>query len=341
MTKYISLVSPSTNNELFLKKRKWILNFARDDQNSGFVELRKILYSLDIKIHTNDFFNRKKIVPDLELHFVRSYPVKKDMLSYLFLPEAKEIIPKNDIAKLKKKYHKIFCQYDKYIDNKKIFKLNYPYHLNFNRNQKSFERRSFSCIISSNKNLVKNVKNNLYPLRFNLIKWYEKYNLDFLNVYGSGWNLPPKKSGVFGRFLNFLNKLGFCKFYYSIPENYVGTIKSKNKILSNYKFSFCFENCEIDGYFSDIIFDSMNAGAIPVYMGSKSVNKYIPKNCFINARKFENFDALHEYLLSINKNDYSKYIYNIKKFYNSKKSGVFKKKLFISTLLNHFSIDLN
>jgi hypothetical protein len=338
MNKFISLLSPSTNDDLFKKKRKWILDFYRDDNNKGFVDLRKELKKNHIEIHTNDFY--RKINPDLEMHFTRSYDVNSNIISYLFLPEAREIIPENDINNLKKRYYKIFCQYDRYVDNKKVFKLNYPYNLHFYSKQKKFNQRNFACIITSNKNLIKDTENNLYPKRYSLIKWYEKNYFKFLHSYGEGWNEPPKKTNLLGRVINYINKLGFYKIYYKKPKNYLGSIASKKKILINYKFSFCFENCSIDGYFSDIIFDSMNAGSIPVYLGSQNVTKYIPQNCFINFRNYDNFESLHKYLISFDENDYLKYIFNIKKFYRSSKSNVFKNDLFLKTLKKHLIEDL-
>jgi hypothetical protein len=49
MTKFISLVSPTTNDDLFKKKRKWILDFYRDDNNKGFVDLKNELKKITLK----------------------------------------------------------------------------------------------------------------------------------------------------------------------------------------------------------------------------------------------------------------------------------------------------
>jgi hypothetical protein len=84
----------------------------------------------------------------------------------------------------------------------------------------------------------------------------------------------------------------------------------------------------------------MNAGSIPVYLGPQNATKYIPQNCFINFANFDDFESLHKYLVSLDENDYLKYIFNIKKFYRSSKSNVFKNDLFLKTLKKHLIKDL-
>jgi hypothetical protein len=178
------------------------------------------------------------------MHFTRSYNVNSNIISYLFLPEAREVIPENDINNLKKKYHRILCQYDRYINNKKVFKLNYPYNLHFYSKQKKFSQRNFACIIASNKNLIKDTVNNLYPKRYALIKWYEKNYFKFLHSYVEGWNEPPKKTNLLGRVINYINKLGFYKIYYKKPKNYLGPIVSKKKFSLIINFLFVFKTVQ-------------------------------------------------------------------------------------------------
>ena len=48
-------------------------------------------------------------------------------------------------------------------------------------------------------------------------------------------------------------------------NNNVGIIKNKILFLSNYKFSIAMENSEGDGYLSEKIIDSFEAGTIPIY----------------------------------------------------------------------------
>ena len=55
---------------------------------------------------------------------------------------------------------------------------------------------------------------------------------------------------------------------------------------------------------------------------------------------YEKIESLHKYLTSLDENDYLKYIFNIKKFYRSRKSNVFKNDLFLKILKKHLIKDL-
>ncbi len=340
LNRLISIQSDTSSDELFTKNRKWISNFFKDDGNLGFINLRKKLAENNIFIKNHDYF-KSQDNPNIEIHFTKTYKRKFNCIQYLLLPEAKEIIKNNDLNKLRIHYDKIFCQYDDYVDNKKIFKLYYPYDLNISSNINPFNNRKFACIITSNKNLKFNTRNNLYPFRYELIRWYEKNRENKLECFGMDWNMPMRKTGYFGRIFNFINKHGFYNLYYKAPKNYMGIVNSKKEILSNFKFAFCFENCSIDGYLSDIIFDSMNTLTVPIYLGPKNTSEYLPESCFINYRNFKNLEELDKYLDSIDKKKYEEYVNNIFSFYKSTKSEVFKINSFINTLVDNIKIDLN
>ncbi len=340
LNKLISIQSETNSDDLFKNNRKWISNFLKDDKNLGFVNFKKKLEESNIIIRNHSNI-KSQSNPEIEIHFAKTYKKKFNCIQYLLLPEAKEIIKKNDLNKLKFAYDKIFCQYDDYIDNEKIFKLYYPYDLNISDKLVPFNDRKFACIITSNKNLKFDTKNNLYPFRYKLIKWYERNRQNKLESFGIDWHLPMKKTGYLGRVLNFINKSGFYKLYYKSPKNYMGLVKSKKETLSNFKFAFCFENCSINGYLSDIIFDSMNTLTVPIYLGPKNINDYLPESCFINFRNFKNFEELDRYLNNIDKKKYEEIINNIFSFYKSVNSEVFKMNSFINILVSSIKKDLN
>ena len=337
--KLISIETDTKTDDLFTENRKWISSFSKDDGNLGFVTLKKKLEQENIFIKNFDYFKLQS-KPDIEIHFAKKFKKKFNCKQYLLLPEAKEIIKENDLNKLKFFYDKIFCQYDEYVDNKKIFKLYYPYDLNISDKTIDYKSRRFCCIITSNKNLIFNSKNNLYPIRYETIRWYEKNTKNFLDCYGLYWHLPMKRTGYFGRLLNFINKSGIYKLYYKAPINYKGIVESKKQILKNYKFAFCFENCSIDGYLSDIIFDAMNNLSVPVYLGPKNVKQYVPESCFIDFRNFKNLEDLNKYLESIDENKYYEFISNIYSFYKSNSSEIFKMNSFINILSRNLKEDI-
>ena len=65
-------------------------------------------------------------------------------------------------------------------------------------------------------------------------------------------------------FINILNKYKKVDMGGRYNNN-VGKIKNKILFLSNYKFSIAMENSEGDGYLSEKIIDSFEAGTIPIY----------------------------------------------------------------------------
>ena len=76
---------------------------------------------------------------------------------------------------------------------------------------------------------------------------------------------------------------------------------------------FDIENSYLDGYITEKIFNVLFSKSIPIYSGSKIIENFINKNCFVNMidNKLEGcMDKIKE--LNTNEEMYNKYI-NIKK----------------------------
>lgn len=321
------------NNKIFLPNRNWIYNFKKDDKNIGFSLLKKKLNESGIYISTQESF--RNITPDICIHFANYYNIQ-GKINYLLLPEHILIIPENEYKIKSNFYNKVFCQYDKYIDNKKIFKLNYPFTINPNKDVNFKKRKIFSCLIASNKS--SKVKSNkiLYQKRFEIIKWFEQNQNKLFNLYGIDWNYPPKKNGLEGRIINFLYK----KFNFSNSlKTYKGTTKNKSNVLLKSKFTFCIENIEEDGYISDIIFDAFNNGSIPIYLGPLNIKNYIPEKSFINLRNFTNFKDLFIFLKNYSESQYNQAYSELEKKIK-KINKDFSNESFVNILLKNILNDL-
>ena len=85
----------------------------------------------------------------------------------------------------------------------------------------------------------------------------------------------------------------------------------------------------------------MNNLTVPIYLGPKNINEYLPETCFINYRNFKNLEELDKFLNNVNKKQYENYINNIFSFYNSINSDVFKMNSFINILISNIKEDLN
>lgn len=60
----------------------------------------------------------------------------------------------------------------------------------------------------------------------------------------------------------------------------------KVKVLSNYKFYLAFENSQVEDYVSEKVYESLFAGAVPIYRGAPGISNFMPGNhSFIDANR--------------------------------------------------------
>ena len=127
-----------------------------------------------------------------------------------------------------------------------------------------------------------------------------------LTLYGYGWdnlsNLPKYYS----------KKLKILFLEYPPKE-----CKEKIPTLRQYKFSLCYENAAYAGGVSEKIIDCIVAGVVPIYLGAFDIENYIPKNVFIDARKFSTNDDLYNHLLKLTDIEILEIINSGRKFLSS------------------------
>lgn len=176
-------------------------------------------------------------------------------------------------------------------------------------------------IVNANK-IPKNFKNELYGERIKALIELKKYIS--VELFGKGWGSWKKRASYRPIFLK--NR----KF---ILESYKGEIESKFDILSKFEFSLCFENMLMTGYITEKIFDCFFVGTIPIYLGETNIENSIPNNCFIDARKFNNYKEIAEYILSLSTDEIEEYRSNVRKFMLSDKYlNVFSPRAFVEHL---------
>jgi hypothetical protein len=263
-------------------------------------------------------------------------PILKKFLKFkkkliLVANESEAIYPENFKKKNHKHFDKVFTWKDDLIDNKKYFKFyqgfetkkNLPKLIRYSK-KVIYKKKKLCCLISGNK--IINYNKTLYPLRLEIIKWFEKnYPLDF-DLFGIDWD---KRFFVGPKILRIFNRISFlCRFFSYKFKCYRGIISplqsNKIKILRNYKFSFAFENAYgFRGLISEKIFDCFFSLTVPIYLGASNIAKYVPRNCFIDFRDFKNFNEMFLFLKNMTEEDYYKYLKNINFFLKSKKFNVF------------------
>ena len=86
-------------------------------------------------------------------------------------------------------------------------------------------------------------------------------------------------------------------------NNVGGPVRDKLEFLSNYKFSICFENSKTQGYISEKLSDSFEAGTIPIYYGDDTVLELLNNRSYIHVRDENEFDEKIELIKKIDQND--------------------------------------
>lgn len=137
--------------------------------------------------------------------------------------------------------------------------------------------------ILKNNNYKEFSSQELHDKRLEYIEFFGKRSL--MDLYGRGWN-------------NISNlPIHWQKRLRDILINLKPTeIQDKYNLIKNYKFSLCIENISFPGYITEKIIDSLKSGVIPLYLGASDISFFIPSNCFIDLRSFDNFDNLIKFL---------------------------------------------
>lgn len=104
-----------------------------------------------------------------------------------------------------------------------------------------------------------------------------------IDLYGRGWDRWWSRSNLW---------IPYWKNRKNILSIYKGVSQSKYETLSNYHFSLCFENMEMQGYVTEKIFDCFYAGTIPIYLGAKDISDLVPKDSFIDFRDYASWNEM-------------------------------------------------
>lgn len=104
--------------------------------------------------------------------------------------------------------------------------------------------------------------------------------------------------------------------------------KHKMDLISNYKFSMCYENSVTPGYHTEKLFQGKIAGNIPIYYGDKTVEIDFNKKCFINATEISD-EELVQIIKDIDTNEsLYKTIFN---------EPLFEKKITLDSIISFFT----
>jgi hypothetical protein len=208
----------------------------------------------------------------------------------VFLWEPPTVEPHGYEPEMLNRFGKVFTWADDLVDNKHIFKFYYPVLTPKTEDIPPFEEKKFCSLFATR--LCSKHPQELYSEREKAIRFYEDKPDEF-DLYGNNW--------------------GKRKY-----NNWRGRAADKLGTLKQYKFCICYENMrDFNGYITEKIFDAFAAGCVPVYWGAPNVTKWIPEECFIDRRKFSSDQEIYDYLKSITKEEYERYLESADEFLKS------------------------
>ena len=317
-------------NELFSENS----NLNRDQQSSPFIFLREKLRSRGISVNTADYLLNNKLAGAVNIYsslgIIENY---RSLISsggvYMqsfYILEPPIISPHlyREIDHLTKYFKQVYVfniegtGYERCFDRQRnLRKMFYPQaRSNIIENLWMNKDRDFMTMINSNKTASLNLqlKRGQKPLSLRIIlnnysnvnELYseriraavELNNMCSVDLYGFGWD-----SSLYQTIRKILGSNAFPHMYWKnrklIKAMYKGRAESKYETLSRYKFAISFENMALPGYITEKIFDCLFAGTIPIYLGAPDIEKYVPKNCFIDMRDYRNYKELYSYVSNL------------------------------------------
>lgn len=305
--------------------------YNRDNGLLSWVLLRDLFLSKNIGIHTRDLNSGKKT--EFEIHMdVSDVTLGK---SYLLMLETPQVVPANGISAGLAKYRKIFTWDDGLVDGLNFIKINFPNKIKINPLDGFSNRERFCCLISSNRALPSKDDRILYSERVKAVRWFEHNAPQDFDLYGVGWDLPAAKGNLIGKIEHRVYKI-LSKMHHSKPfPSYRGQVVFKNEVLSNTRFSICYENVrDLPGYITEKIFDCFFSGCVPVYWGASNIQDYIPRDCFIDRRQFDAMSELYAFMKAMTESDFIGYQQRIADFLQSKAAYPFSSECFAETIVN-------
>ena len=257
------------------------------------------------------------------------YAIKNKIPMFLLVSESELIRPQNWVFSNHNLFKKIFTWNDDLVDNIKYFKVNFSFDMPESAPHSLIKNKKLCVMINGNKKSSHDLE--LYSKRLEAIRWFEENHPDDFDLFGKGWDQYLFKGA---RLVYSLMRFSLVKKYMTpYFPSYKGMIDNKYNVLSQYKFSICYENArDIPGYITERIFDSFFAGCVPVYWGANNVEQHIPKQCFIDKRDFRTYEDLYLYLVSISQSEYDEYINSIDTFFRSEEIYQFSSDYFAETI---------
>ena len=310
----------------------------RDNCFAPYVLMKEVFYGYGIQVNTADVIQNRSI--SFELHQDIQFKTQAT-INYLLMFETGFVKIEHNNFNFFSRYKKIFTWNDDLVDGNRFIKINFPNPIQVHPVDGFKNRNRFCCLIAANKTLAVVDGRDLYLERVKTIRWFEKNAPTDFDLYGIGWHIPAWGRGKLGKLLRRL----FGSLSKLIPikpfPSYRGKVEHKKEVLTNTRFAICYENVkDLPGYITEKIFDCFFSGCIPVYWGANNITDYIPANCFVDRRQFEDHEALYYFLKAITEAEFKGYQQHISDFLQSDKAYPFSADFFAKTIVETIVNDL-
>lgn len=241
----------------------------------------------------------------------------------LLLYEPDVVQPDQYNPRVWKRFGQIFTWRDDLVDNCSFFKLRWPQVTRPVCTLPKFEDRKLLAMINTNK--YGYIDGEGYSYRRRAIRFFDWCGR--FDLFGHGWNDPiwpimhaaaaAIRSAKLPRPLMakcLLPGKITAAYIKDIAEglfpfgSYAGAVSDKDKTLAKYRFCLCIENqLNHPGYVTEKLFDCFFSGTVPVYLGAKNVEDYVPRCCFISMSDAKDFSALLDRLQSMGSDEFGAY----------------------------------
>ena len=303
--------------------------FNRDDQLLPFVKVKEYFESKGVPTNTADCLlnnqicanknyyysfgslTYKKLLHRKDIEFKAFFIMEAFILApnlYKMLPELTKVFDEVYVHNVEGKGYSL-----KGVDQSKLRKIYWPipYESVLDNLWINKIRNNKLVVINGNHN-PRFRKPEFYSTRIKAMSALSKHNA--VDLYGRGWKKWYSKQSLWPTYFIYLK---------NILKIYKGECESKYDVLSNYKFCLCFENTPMEGYITEKIFDCFYAGTIPVYLGDPKVNEYIPKECYINMREFDNYESMLDHIKNLTDEEINHMRNSAKNFMESKGKHIY------------------
>ncbi len=158
-----------------------------------------------------------------------------------------------------------------------------------------------------------------YRRRNALYEYFDRELPDDFDLYGNCWDESRFKSVYRG----------------PLKQDSAGLVAH----MAHYKFCLCYENNASEpGYVSEKISNCICARCVPIYYGSKGIEKRVPRECFIDARQFRSKDEMKRFISEMSAEKHHEYVDAMNLFCRSDLAKKFTRKYFFDRFAEAVSL---